>query len=115
MNLRCLIGLFPTRSGRASARFPSRTIPRRSEWTTKLINWLQPRRPSGTLPMHTEPTTEAIQRYLDALPGDIAAEPIIRELLARAVGRLRLLNETYGSCQHYVLSSITPIFARPTA
>jgi RNA polymerase sigma factor (sigma-70 family) len=41
--------------------------------------------------MHDEPTTEAIQRYLDALPGDTAAEPIIRELLGRAVGRLRLL------------------------
>jgi RNA polymerase sigma factor (sigma-70 family) len=41
--------------------------------------------------MHEEPTTVVIQRYLDALPGDTAAEPIIRELLERAVGRLRLL------------------------
>jgi RNA polymerase sigma factor (sigma-70 family) len=41
--------------------------------------------------MQEEPTTAAIQRYLDALPGDMAAEPIIRELLERAVGRLRRL------------------------
>jgi RNA polymerase sigma-70 factor (ECF subfamily) len=40
------------------------------------------------LDMHEEPTTAVIQRYLDALPGDSAAEPIIRE---RAAGRLRLL------------------------
>jgi RNA polymerase sigma-70 factor (ECF subfamily) len=37
------------------------------------------------------PTTVVIQRYLDAVPGDAAAEPIVRELLERAVGRLRLL------------------------
>jgi RNA polymerase sigma-70 factor (ECF subfamily) len=41
-----------------------------------------------------EPTTIVIQRYLDALPGDPAAEPIIRELLERAVARLRLLCAT---------------------
>ena len=41
--------------------------------------------------MHEEPTTAIIQRYLDALPGDPAAERLIRELLDRAVGRLRLL------------------------
>jgi RNA polymerase sigma-70 factor (ECF subfamily) len=41
--------------------------------------------------MHEEPTTTVIQRYLDALPGDIAAEPVVRELLERAAGRLRLL------------------------
>src|SRR6516164_8969966 len=44
--------------------------------------------------MHEEPTTAAIQRYLDALPGDRAAEPIIRELLERATRRLRLLCAT---------------------
>jgi RNA polymerase sigma-70 factor (ECF subfamily) len=44
--------------------------------------------------MHEEPTTVVIQRYLDALPGDRAAEPIIREVLDRAVGRLRLLCAT---------------------
>jgi RNA polymerase sigma-70 factor (ECF subfamily) len=45
--------------------------------------------------MHEEPTTVIIQRYLDALPGDTAAEPIVRELLERAVGRLRLLCATF--------------------
>src|SRR5262245_8883258 len=44
--------------------------------------------------MHEEPTTVVIQRYLDALPGETAAEPMIRELLERAVGRLRLLCST---------------------
>jgi RNA polymerase sigma-70 factor (ECF subfamily) len=44
--------------------------------------------------MHAEPTTVIIQRYLDALPGDTAEEPMIRELLERAVGRLRLLCTT---------------------
>jgi RNA polymerase sigma-70 factor (ECF subfamily) len=45
--------------------------------------------------MHEEPTTVIIQRYLDALPGDTAAEPMIRELLERAAGRLRLLSATF--------------------
>ena len=45
--------------------------------------------------MHEEPTTVVIQRYLDALPGDTAAEPVIRELLERAVGRLRILCATF--------------------
>jgi RNA polymerase sigma-70 factor (ECF subfamily) len=46
--------------------------------------------------MHEESTTTVIiQRYLDALPGDTAAEPIVRELLARAACRLRLLCATF--------------------
>jgi len=45
--------------------------------------------------MQEEPTTAVIQRYLDALPADPAAEPIVRELLDRAVGRLRLLCATH--------------------
>src|SRR6516162_3530801 len=45
--------------------------------------------------MHEDPTTVIIQRYLDALPGDTAAEPTIRELLERAVGRLRLRCATF--------------------
>jgi RNA polymerase sigma-70 factor (ECF subfamily) len=45
--------------------------------------------------MNEAPTTVIIQRYLDALPGDTAAEPVIRELLERAVGRLRLLCATF--------------------
>src|SRR5262249_20595223 len=46
---------------------------------------------SGARAMHDEPTTAIIQRYLDALPGDPAAERLIRELLDRAIGRLRLV------------------------
>jgi RNA polymerase sigma-70 factor (ECF subfamily) len=41
--------------------------------------------------MNDEPTTAAIQRCLDALQGDPAAEPLIRDLLERAAQRLRLL------------------------
>src|SRR4051812_17442738 len=41
--------------------------------------------------MQEEPTTVIIQRYLDALPEDAAAEPMIREFLERAAGRLRIL------------------------
>ena len=44
--------------------------------------------------MDEEPTTAVIQRYLDALPGDQSADPIIRDLLDRAVGRLHLLCAT---------------------
>jgi RNA polymerase sigma-70 factor (ECF subfamily) len=45
--------------------------------------------------MHEEPTTVIIQRYLDALPGDTAAEPVVRELLERAADRLRVLCATF--------------------
>jgi RNA polymerase sigma-70 factor (ECF subfamily) len=45
--------------------------------------------------MHEAPTTVVVQRYLDALAGDTPAEPIIRELLEGAVGRLRLLCATF--------------------
>ena len=45
--------------------------------------------------MREEPTTVIIQRYLDALPGDTAAEPVIRELLERAVAPLRILCATF--------------------
>jgi RNA polymerase sigma-70 factor (ECF subfamily) len=45
--------------------------------------------------MHEGLTTVIIQRYLDALPGDTAAEPTVRELLERSVGRLRLLCATF--------------------
>src|SRR5687767_14461172 len=41
--------------------------------------------------MNDARTTVIIQGYLDALPADADAEPMVRELLARAVGRLRLL------------------------
>jgi RNA polymerase sigma factor (sigma-70 family) len=41
--------------------------------------------------MNEEPTTAVIQRCLDALPEGTVAEPLVRDLLARAVSRLRLL------------------------
>jgi len=56
--------------------------------------------------MHDEPTTAVIQRYLDALPGDPAADPIVGELLERAAGRLRLLCATF-------LHKSYPRLARP--
>ena len=58
--------------------------------------------------MPDEPTTLVIQRYLDALPGDAAAEPIVRELLERAAGRLRLLCGT-------LLHKSYPRLTRPPA
>lgn len=45
--------------------------------------------------MNEAPTTVIIQGYLDALPGDADSEPMVRELLERAVGRLRLLCATF--------------------
>lgn len=45
--------------------------------------------------MSDEPTTFVIQRCLDALQGDAPAEPLVRALLERAVGRLRLLCATF--------------------
>jgi RNA polymerase sigma-70 factor (ECF subfamily) len=56
--------------------------------------------------MPEEPTTAVIQRYLDVLPGDATAEPAVRELLERAVGRLRLL------CASFLHKSY-PRLARP--
>ena len=44
--------------------------------------------------MNEERTTAAVQRYLDELAGDSPAEPIIRDLLDRAVRRLHLLCAT---------------------
>ena len=41
--------------------------------------------------MREASTTAVVQRYLDALPGDTRAEPIVRELLDRAVHRLEKL------------------------
>jgi RNA polymerase sigma-70 factor (ECF subfamily) len=42
--------------------------------------------------MGEESTTAAVQRFLDALAGDATPEPIIRDLLDRAVRRLQLLS-----------------------
>src|SRR5262249_19325478 len=58
--------------------------------------------------MNEEQTTVIIQRYLDALPGDAAAEPVVRELLQRAAGRLRLLCGT-------LLHKSYPRLTRPPA
>jgi hypothetical protein len=44
--------------------------------------------PTGLFVLSEEPTTDAVQRYLDAPAGDAPAEPIIRGLLDRAVHRL---------------------------
>jgi RNA polymerase sigma factor (sigma-70 family) len=41
--------------------------------------------------MNEDPTSAAIQRYLDELPADADGEPLVRELLERAAHRLRLL------------------------
>ena len=82
-------------AGAALARFSSRTITERGGWTSKLIDWLSPPCSSVTLAMHEEPTTVIIQRYLDALPGDTVAEPVVRELLERAAGRVRMLCATF--------------------
>jgi hypothetical protein len=59
------------------------------------------------LPIHMseEPTTAAVQRYLDALAGDQPAEPIVRALLDRAVRRLHVLcaNLLYRSYRRLTL------------
>jgi RNA polymerase sigma-70 factor (ECF subfamily) len=44
--------------------------------------------------MASELTSAVVQRYLDALAGDTPADPVIRDLLDRAVRRLRLLGAT---------------------
>src|SRR4051812_34361616 len=44
--------------------------------------------------MNAEPTTAAIQRYLDGLAGDSPAEPVVRILLDRSVRRLQHLCAT---------------------
>ena len=44
--------------------------------------------------MSEESTTAVVQRYLDALAGDAPAEPIVRDLLERAVHRLEGLCAT---------------------
>ena len=56
--------------------------------------------------MNEEQTSVVIQRYLDSLPGDTSAEPVIRELLGRAAGRLRVF------CARFLHKSY-PRLARP--
>jgi RNA polymerase sigma factor (sigma-70 family) len=45
--------------------------------------------------MDAEPTSAAVQRYLDKLAGESPAEPVIRALLDRAVRRLEKLCATF--------------------
>src|SRR5688572_1170373 len=77
--------MLPTRSDRVSARFPSRTIPGRGGWTQKPLDWSGLFCSPGAPTVDVKPTTAVIQRYLDALPEDATAEPVVRELLERAV------------------------------
>ena len=56
--------------------------------------------------MAEEQTTAAVQRYLDELDGDSPADPVIRALLERAVGRLHVLCAT-------LLHRSYPRLARP--
>jgi RNA polymerase sigma factor (sigma-70 family) len=41
--------------------------------------------------MSDDRTTAVVERYLDALAGDTPGDPVVRALLDRAVGRLRML------------------------
>jgi RNA polymerase sigma-70 factor (ECF subfamily) len=50
--------------------------------------------------MASEQTSAAVQRYLDALAVDAPADPVIRDLLDRAVRRLRLLAATLLHCSY---------------
>src|SRR5262249_62049190 len=79
-------------SGQVHAPLPSLAISERGGYSATLTTGLSPSRPLVALAMPEEPTTAAIQRYLNALPADTTAEPIIRELLDRAVCRLRALS-----------------------
>jgi RNA polymerase sigma-70 factor (ECF subfamily) len=59
--------------------------------------------------MSEEPTSAAVQRYLDALAGDHPAEPIVRALLDRSVRRLQLLcaNLLYRKYRRLTLPPLT--------
>jgi RNA polymerase sigma factor (sigma-70 family) len=56
--------------------------------------------------MSDDRTTAVVERYLIALAGDTPADPIVRALLDRAVGRMRLL------CAHILFRGY-PRLARP--
>src|SRR5262245_14840215 len=83
-----LSGLFPP-SRRIHHCFPG--IPERGPWTPIRLEWLQAFALRVCLAMNEEPTTAVMQRCLDALQEGTAVEPLVRDLLERAVGRLRLL------------------------
>jgi RNA polymerase sigma-70 factor (ECF subfamily) len=52
---------------------------------------MMPRSVRRGFAMISEPTTAVVQRYLEALAGDLPAEPIVRDLLDRSVRRLQVL------------------------
>src|SRR5262249_42531334 len=58
--------------------------------------------------MSADPTTVAVQRYLDALAGDRPAEPIVRALIDRSVRRLQLL------CTHLLYRKYRRLTLPPT-
>jgi RNA polymerase sigma factor (sigma-70 family) len=62
--------------------------------------------------MSADPTSVAVQRYLDALAGNQPAEPIVRALLDRSVRRLQLLcaNLLY---RRYRRLTLPPVNLRP--
>jgi len=62
--------------------------------------------------MSEEPTSVAVQRYLDALAGNQPAEPIVRALIDRSVRRLQLLctNLLY---RKYRRLTLPPLSLRP--
>src|SRR5215470_13622078 len=62
--------------------------------------------------MSAEPTTAAVQRYLDALAGDQPAEPIVRALLDRSVRRLQLVCTTF-LYRNYRRLTLPPVNLQP--
>jgi hypothetical protein len=65
--------------------------------------------------MHEAPTTVIIQRYLDALPGDRVAEPVVRELLERAVGRFNVTRPLFWPRRSRRRGFLTLLGALPAA
>src|SRR4051812_47679024 len=79
--------------GRVAATDPPVSNPsRRGGWTRDGIGLCADAAPAPYLAtMSADHTTAAVERYLIALAGDGPADPVIRDLLDRAVGRLRVL------------------------
>jgi RNA polymerase sigma factor (sigma-70 family) len=62
--------------------------------------------------MSAEPTTAAVQRYLDALAGDQPAAPIVRALLDRSARRLQLLCTNF-LYRNYRRLTLPPVNLQP--
>ena len=62
--------------------------------------------------MSTEPTTAAVQRYLDALAGDQPAAPIVRALLDRSARRLHVLCTSF-LYRNYRRLTLPPVNLQP--